>query len=87
MREKFFGSREEFVQAVGQARYCAKVCSYAQGFALMDAAAKEYGWTLDFGAIASIFRGGCIIRAGFLQKLTEAFIEANVNRGNAAANS
>lgn len=73
VREKFFGSRDEFVEAVGQALYCAKVCSYAQGFALMDAAAKEYGWTLDFGAIASIFRGGCIIRAGFLQKITEAF--------------
>ena len=73
VREKFFGSRDEFVDAVGKALYCAKVCSYAQGFALMDAAAKEYGWTLDFGAIASIFRGGCIIRAGFLQKITEAF--------------
>ncbi len=73
VRAKFFGSREDFVRAVGRALYCSKVCSYAQGFALMDAAAKEYGWTLDFGAIASIFRGGCIIRAGFLQKITEAF--------------
>ncbi len=61
------------VEAVRDALYCSKLAAYAQGFQLMAAAAKEYGWKLDFGAIAQIFRGGCIIRARFLQKITEAF--------------
>ncbi len=61
------------IEAVRDALYCSKLCAYAQGFQLMAAAAKEYGWTLDFGAIAQIFRGGCIIRARFLQKITEAY--------------
>jgi 6-phosphogluconate dehydrogenase len=59
--------------AVRDALYCSKIAAYAQGFQLMAAAAKEYGWQLDFGAIAQIFRGGCIIRARFLQKITEAY--------------
>jgi 6-phosphogluconate dehydrogenase len=61
------------VEAVRDALYCSKLCAYAQGFQLMAAAAKEHGWDLDFGAIAQIFRGGCIIRARFLQKITEAY--------------
>jgi 6-phosphogluconate dehydrogenase len=61
------------VEAVRDALYCSKLCAYAQGFQLMAAAAKEHQWTLDFGAIAQIFRGGCIIRARFLQKITEAY--------------
>jgi 6-phosphogluconate dehydrogenase len=61
------------VDAVRDALYCSKICAYAQGFQLMAAAAKEHHWTLDFGAIAKIFRGGCIIRARFLQKITEAY--------------
>ena len=61
------------VEAVRDALYCSKLCAYAQGFQLMAAAAKEHGWKLDFGAIAQIFRGGCIIRAQFLQKITEAY--------------
>ncbi len=61
------------VEAVRDALYCSKLCAYAQGFQLMAAAAKEHGWALDFGAIAQIFRGGCIIRARFLQKITEAY--------------
>ncbi|MFZ5444887.1 MAG: NADP-dependent phosphogluconate dehydrogenase [Myxococcota bacterium] len=61
------------VDAVRDALYCSKLAAYAQGFQLMAAAAKEYGWQLDFGAIAQIFRGGCIIRARFLQKITEAW--------------
>ncbi|MBL9032176.1 MAG: NADP-dependent phosphogluconate dehydrogenase [Phycisphaerae bacterium] len=65
--------RARFVQAVGNALYCSKVCSYAQGFQLMSAAAKHYGWTLDFGSIAMIWRGGCIIRARFLQRIKEAY--------------
>ena len=66
-----------FIQAVHDALYCSKVCSYAQGFQLMREANNEYGWDLNFGSIAEIFRGGCIIRAAFLQKITEAFEQNN----------
>jgi len=66
-------SREELLPAIHDALYCSKICSYAQGFQLMRHAQEEYGWTLDFGKIAQIWRGGCIIRARFLQKITEAF--------------
>ena len=69
----YSGSKEELVQAIHDALYCSKICSYAQGFQLMAAAAEEYNWTLDFGSIAQIFRGGCIIRAAFLQKITDAY--------------
>jgi len=69
----FKGDKDAFVQAVHDALYCSKICSYAQGFQLMRAAQKEYGWDLNFGEIAQIWRGGCIIRAGFLQKITEAY--------------
>jgi 6-phosphogluconate dehydrogenase len=65
--------RDAFVQAIHDALYCSKICSYAQGFQLMREAQKEYRWTLDFGSIAQIWRGGCIIRARFLQKITEAY--------------
>ncbi|MCC6336527.1 MAG: NADP-dependent phosphogluconate dehydrogenase [Myxococcales bacterium] len=64
---------EVTVAAVRDALYCSKLAAYAQGFQLMAAAAKEHGWKLDFGAIAQIFRGGCIIRARFLQKITLAY--------------
>jgi len=64
---------EAFVDAVRDALYCSKVCAYAQGFQLMRAAQQEYDWELDFGSIASIWRGGCIIRARFLQKITDAY--------------
>ncbi|MCH8474501.1 MAG: NADP-dependent phosphogluconate dehydrogenase [Opitutales bacterium] len=69
----FDGNKEEFITAIRDALYCAKICSYAQGFQLMRAAQDEYNWTLNFGEIAKIFRGGCIIRARFLQKITEAY--------------
>lgn len=69
----FDGDRASFIQAIHDALYCAKICSYAQGFQLMRAAEEEYDWSLDFGAIAMIFRGGCIIRAAFLQKIYEAY--------------
>ncbi|MCI0545935.1 MAG: NADP-dependent phosphogluconate dehydrogenase [Candidatus Rokubacteria bacterium] len=68
--------RARLVAAVRQALYCSKICAYAQGFQLMAAAQKEHGWTLDFGTIAAIWRGGCIIRARFLQKITEAYRRA-----------
>lgn len=65
--------REEFIEAVRQALYASKICSYAQGFAQMRAASEEYGWDLDYGGIAMIFRGGCIIRAAFLQNIKDAY--------------
>ncbi len=55
------------------ALYAAKICSYAQGFALMSAAGEAYGWSLDFGTIAMMWRGGCIIRARFLTRIKEAY--------------
>ncbi len=61
------------VEAVGDALYCSKICAYAQGFQLMRAAQDAYGWHLDPGEIARIWRGGCIIRAVFLHRITEAF--------------
>ena len=70
---KFSGDSHDLIEAVRQALYASKICSYAQGFQLMREAQKEYGWSLDFGSIAQIFRGGCIIRAAFLQKITEAY--------------
>lgn len=62
------GSKEELIEAVRKALYMSKICSYAQGFAQMKAASEEYNWNLKYGDIAMIFRGGCIIRAAFLQK-------------------
>ncbi|MGG1948858.1 NADP-dependent phosphogluconate dehydrogenase [Trinickia sp. NRRL B-1857] len=69
----FAGDRTAFVEAVRQALYFSKVISYAQGFAQLRAASEEYKWNLDFGGIAKIFRAGCIIRARFLQKITDAY--------------
>ena len=65
--------RAKVVAQIHDALYSAKICSYAQGFQLMREAQKEYNWKLNFGEIAQIWRGGCIIRASFLQKITEAF--------------
>lgn len=62
-----------FIESVRKALYASKICSYAQGFALLRAAASEYGWDLNYGNIAMIFRGGCIIRAQFLNKIKEAY--------------
>ena len=67
------GDAEEVITAIRDALYCSKICSYAQGFQLMREAQNEYGWELNFGEIAQIWRGGCIIRAAFLQKITEAY--------------
>lgn len=69
----FEGDKAAIVEAIRDALYCSKICSYAQGFQLMREAQKEYDWQLNFGEIARIWRGGCIIRAAFLQKITEAF--------------
>ncbi len=70
---EFTENKDEFIQILHDALYCSKICSYSQGFQLMGEAQKEYNWTLDFGQIAQIWRGGCIIRAAFLQKITEAY--------------
>ncbi|OCA82054.1 NADP-dependent phosphogluconate dehydrogenase [Pseudobacillus wudalianchiensis] len=72
-RKKFSGNKEAVVEAVRKALYMSKICSYAQGFAQMRAASEEYNWNLNYGNIAMIFRGGCIIRAQFLQKIKEAY--------------
>lgn len=69
----FQGDRAAFIEAVRKALFASKICSYAQGFAQMRAASDEYGWDLRYGDIAKIFRGGCIIRARFLQNITDAY--------------
>ncbi|MDO3677708.1 NADP-dependent phosphogluconate dehydrogenase [Paenibacillus ehimensis] len=69
----FDGDRAAFIEAVRKALYASKICSYAQGFAQMRAASEEYNWSLDYGSIAMIFRGGCIIRARFLQNIKDAY--------------
>lgn len=69
------GPREELIQALHDALYASKICSYAQGFALLRAAGQEYGWNLKFGEIAMLWRGGCIIRARFLDKIHDAFVK------------
>ena len=78
---RFSGDRDEFVRAIHDALYASKICSYAQGFALMKAAGAEYGWDLKFGEIAMIWRGGCIIRAHFLHHIKEAY-ERNASLPN-----
>ncbi|MCX5662753.1 MAG: NADP-dependent phosphogluconate dehydrogenase [Planctomycetota bacterium] len=70
---KYKGSKAKLIEAVRDALYCSKICSYAQGFQLMAEAQKEYKWQLNFGEIAMIWRGGCIIRAKFLQRIKEAY--------------
>jgi 6-phosphogluconate dehydrogenase len=69
----FDGDRNAFIEAVRKALYMSKICSYAQGFAQLKAASEEYNWNLRYGDIAMIFRGGCIIRAAFLQKIKDAY--------------
>jgi 6-phosphogluconate dehydrogenase len=67
------GDRAKFIEAVRRALYCSKIISYAQGYMLLRAAAKENGWNLNMGGIALMWRGGCIIRSRFLGKIKEAF--------------
>lgn len=64
---------DDFVEAVRQSLYAAKIVAYAQGISLYKSASETYDWHLDYGAIASIFRAGCIIQAEFLTKITEAY--------------
>jgi len=70
---KFEGDRDELIRAVHDALYASKIVSYAQGMELLGAASAAYNWNLNFGDIATIWRGGCIIRAKFLNRITEAY--------------
>ncbi|MCF1675937.1 NADP-dependent phosphogluconate dehydrogenase [Tetragenococcus halophilus] len=69
----FTGDKKELLEKIRQALYFSKIMSYAQGFAQLRAASDEYDWNLPFGEIAKIWRAGCIIRAQFLQKITDAY--------------
>jgi 6-phosphogluconate dehydrogenase len=70
---KYDGDPQEFVEQIRQALYASKICSYAQGFVQLQAAALEHDWPLNFGNCAMLWRGGCIIRAVFLDRIKEAF--------------
>ena len=70
---KYEGDKKEFVEAIRQALYASKIVSYAQGFMLLRQAAEEFGWTLNYGGIALMWRGGCIIRSRFLGNIKAAF--------------
>ncbi len=72
-RPKFEGSKEEFVEDIRKALLASKIVSYAQGYMLMREAAREYNWNLNYGGIALVWRGGCIIRSVFLGRIKEAF--------------
>ena len=78
---KFTGDKKAFIEAVRKALYASKICSYAQGYQLMKLAAKEYDWDLKYGEIALMWRGGCIIRAQFLERIKEAY-DKNPNLEN-----
>ena len=69
----YTGDKKELVEKIRQALYFSKIMSYAQGFAQYRTASEEYGWDLNYGEIAKIFREGCIIRARFLQEITDAY--------------
>jgi 6-phosphogluconate dehydrogenase len=71
--QAFSGDREAFIENVHNALYASKIVSYAQGLALMRAASDANDWDLGLGSIAAIWRGGCIIRAKFLDRITEAY--------------
>jgi len=80
-RRSISGDRAAFVEDIRLALYASKMVSYAQGYMLMRAAAKEYGWNLNYGGVALMWRGGCIIRSRFLGKIKEAF-DSNPNLAN-----
>jgi 6-phosphogluconate dehydrogenase len=70
---KFTGDRKQLIQSIHDALYASKIVSYAQGMELLGAASTTYKWDLNFGDIATIWRGGCIIRAKFLNRITDAY--------------
>ena len=69
----FRGVKEEYIGRMEDALYCAKIISYAQGYALMKTASKKYNWNINLGGVAQLWRGGCIIRSVFLDKIKDAF--------------
>jgi len=71
--KSFEGDKQGFVDDLQQALYASKIVSYAQGYQLMRSAAAEYGWNLNYGGVALMWRGGCIIRSAFLGKIKQAF--------------
>jgi 6-phosphogluconate dehydrogenase len=73
---KFTGDKQQFIEDVRQALYASKLVSYAQGYVQLDAAAREFGWKLNNGSIALLWRGGCIIRSTFLEDIKSAFEKA-----------
>ncbi len=72
-KAKYTGDKKKLIESVRQALYASKICSYAQGMAMMKTASDEFGYNLNLGEIARIWKGGCIIRAQFLDKIKEAF--------------
>jgi 6-phosphogluconate dehydrogenase len=80
-KAQFKGDRAKFIDDLRKALYASKIVSYAQGYQLMRAAAKEYGWNLNYGGVALMWRGGCIIRSVFLGEIKKAF-DKNPNLEN-----
>ncbi len=78
---QFTGDKQAFIEQVRQALYASKICSYAQGYQLMQMAAREFGWSLNYGGIALMWREGCIIRARFLENIKAAY-DANPTLAN-----
>lgn len=79
--KRFEGDKKQFIEKIKKALYASKIISYAQGYSLMASAAKEFGWNLNYGGIALMWRGGCIIRSVFLSKIKEAY-DKNPNLEN-----
>ncbi len=79
--KKFTGDKKQLIEDIRQALYASKICSYAQGYVQLDAAASEFGWKLNNGNISLLWRGGCIIRARFLEDIKKAF-DKNPNLEN-----
>jgi 6-phosphogluconate dehydrogenase len=73
--ESIVTKQKDFIEAIRRALYASKICAYAQGFGLLHTASEQYGWKLRFADIAKIFRGGCIIRAQFLNRISDAYNE------------
>ena len=80
-KAQFKGDKAKFIDDLRKALYASKIISYAQGYQLMHAAAKEYGWNLNYGGVALMWRGGCIIRSVFLGEIKKAF-DKNPNLEN-----
>ena len=72
-QKRYTGDKVQFIEAIRQALYASKICSYAQGFVQLEAAAREFGWDLNYGNISLLWRGGCIIRARFLEDIKRPF--------------